>query len=57
MYSTQAPFVNSELEFRRSRIREQFAANAQRKAARRARRLPVARRAAGSLSGRLATGN
>jgi len=56
MLSTQEPFLSSELEFRRNQIRDQFAASAQRKA-RRARRLPAARRAAGILSGRLATGS
>ena len=57
MYFSQEPFVQAELEFRRDRIRSQFAASAQRKAARRARRLPAARRVAGHLSGRLATGS
>jgi hypothetical protein len=57
MNLSQEPFVQAELEFRRDRIRSQFAASAQRKAARRARRLPAARRVAGHLSGRLATGS
>jgi hypothetical protein len=57
MLTTQEPFLSAELEFRRNQIRDQFAASAQRKAARRARRLPAARRAAGILSGRLATGS
>ena len=57
MISTQEHFIRAEAEFRRDRIRSQFAARAQRKAARQARRLPAARRVVGSLSGRLATGS
>ena len=57
MITTQEHFIRAEADFHREQIRSQFAARAQRKAARRARRIPVARRAAGPLSGRLATGS
>jgi hypothetical protein len=57
MISTQQHFLRAEAEFRRDKIRSQFAARAQRQAARRARRLPAARRATGAVSGRLATGS
>jgi hypothetical protein len=55
--NTPATFLNAELNFRRDRIRAHFAADAQRKAIRRARRLPTARRAGVHLQGRLVTGS
>jgi hypothetical protein len=54
---TPEQHLNAELNFRRERIRTHFAAAAQRKAARQARRLPAARRAGVHLPGRLVTGS
>ena len=57
MISTQEPFLHAELDYRRERIRSQFAAAAQRRAARLASRPPAARRVGGHPAGRLIAGS
>jgi hypothetical protein len=56
MISTQEPFPHAELDYRRERIRSQFAGSAQRQAARLVRRPPTARRVGGHSRGRLIAG-
>lgn len=56
MISTQEPFLHAELDYRRERIRSQFAAAAQRRAARLASRPPAAR-VGGHPAGRLIAGS
>ncbi len=56
MISTQEPFLHAELDYRRERIRSQFAASAQRRAARLASRPPAAR-VGGHPAGRLIAGS
>jgi len=57
MYPTPDHIIQAEVDFRRERIRAQFAATAQRRAARRARRLPAARHTAAHRPARLLTGS
>jgi len=57
MYPTPDHIIQAEVEFRRERIRAQFAATAQRRAARRARNTPATRHTAGHRPARLLTGN
>lgn len=57
MFSTPEPFIRAEIDYRHERMRASFAASAERRAARRIRREPASRRAAGHLPGRLVTGS
>lgn len=57
MMTTPEPFLRAEVDYRRDRIRADFAAIARRREARRARQRPVARRAAAQLTERLAAGS
>lgn len=57
MLPTPEPFLRADSDYRRDRIRADFAAASRRREARRTHRLPAARRAAAHLPGRLVTGS
>lgn len=56
MFNSDYYFLLAEADYRRERIRADFAATARRREARLVRRRPAARRAAAHVAGRLVTG-
>jgi hypothetical protein len=57
MYPTPEHLIQAEVDYRRERIRSQFAASAQRRARRQARQMPAARHTVAHRAARLVTGS